>query len=62
MQRPLAQTADQVCDSGPGQAQGLQLHNLVTLERLETLHCQPGGVTQPHMAQSGGVTLTRKTL
>ena len=59
MQGPLAQTADQVGDDGLGQAQGLQPYDLVTLERLDPLHCQSKRVTQPHMTQTGGVNLTR---
>ena len=48
---------DQVGNGSLGEAKGLELNNLVTLQSLQTLHCQLGGVRQPDMAQPGRVAL-----
>ena len=57
MERPLAQAADEVGDGGLGEAEGLQLHDLVALERLEAPDSQPGGVTEPDVTEASGVAL-----
>ena len=48
---------DQVGNGSLGEAKGLELNNLVTLQSLQTLHRQLGGVRQPDMAQPGRVAL-----
>jgi hypothetical protein len=49
VQGPLAQAAQQVGDCGAGEAQRLQLDNLVAFQRPQAFHRQLGGVFQPHV-------------
>ncbi len=46
---PLAQAAEQVSDCGAGEAQRLQLDNLVAFQRAQAFHGQLRGVFQPHV-------------